>query len=79
MCDTSQHICGENGTQLVPVWHSSPEEWYSPAQMQYNTMYSAVTPSESGHEIPLVITRALGPASHQCPSGRRHPDHGYHR
>jgi hypothetical protein len=48
MRDTSQHICGENGTQFVPFWHSRPRGWYSPLQMQYNSTYDAVTPGARG-------------------------------
>ena len=79
MRDTSQHICGENGTQFVPFWHSLPGEWYSPSRMQYNSTYDAVTPGESGHESPPVTTNPRWSASYQCPSARKHLDHGHYR
>ena len=79
MWDTSQHICSENGTQYVPYWHVLSREWYSPLQMRYNSMHGTVRSGESGHESPLVTTSPRGSASHQCPSGRKHRDHGHHR
>jgi hypothetical protein len=79
MRDTSQHICGENGTQFVPFWHLLLGEWYSPSQMQYNSTHDAVTPGEWDHETLPVTTSPRGSASHQCPSGRKYLDHGHHR